>query len=155
MNIRIAFRNMDHSASIEAYAQKELEKIFKFLKNEGDLIHIDLVLDAARIHHHHKVELRLNSKHYHLVASHEGADLYQEIDYVIKTMAQEIKKHKEKSLDKRNHPNIKKDLYEQGDLSEDEIAEQAFFIKIINPPNILLFWGIFFVKHKIKAWIGM
>ncbi len=123
MNIRIAFRNMDHSASIEAYAQKELEKIFKFLKNENDLIHLDLVLDAARVHHHHHVELRLNSKHYHLIASHEGADLYQEIDRVIKTMIQEIKKEKEKNLDKRNHPQHKKDMFFQDELPDDEIAE--------------------------------
>jgi len=111
MDIRIAFRHMDHSVAIENYAKKELAKVTKFLQKEDDLIHIDFVLDAARVHAHHKVELRLNSKHYHLIASHEGADLYQEIDHVVKTMVQEIKKQKEKHVDKRNHPETLKEGY--------------------------------------------
>ena len=119
MDIRIAFRHMDHSVAIENYAKKELEKVTKFLQKEDNLIHIDLVLDAAKIHAHHTVELRLNSKHYHLIASHEGADLYQEIDHVVKTMVQEIKKQKEKHLDKRNHPETLKEGYLES-VEEDE-----------------------------------
>jgi len=113
MDIRIAFRHMDHSVAIENHARKELEKVTKFLQKEDDLIHIDLVLDAARVHAHHKVELRLNTKHYHLIASEEGPDLYVLIDHVVKTMVHEIKKHKEKHLDKRNHPQVPEVLEEE------------------------------------------
>lgn len=110
MNIRIVFRGMEHSASIETYVRKELEKVTKLLQKE-DVVSIDLVLDAGRQHHHHHAELRLSSHHYHLVASHEGADLYQEIDHVVKTMVHEVKKEKEKALDKRDHGHsLKKDL---------------------------------------------
>ncbi len=123
MNIRIAFRHMDHSDSIEAYVKKELEKMYKFLQHEDDLVTIDVVLDAARVHHHHHVEIRLNSKHYHLVASTEGADLYEQIVQAVKNMVHEIKKQKERNLDKRNHPQIKKDKFEEGTLDDDEIAE--------------------------------
>ena len=105
MNIRIAFRGMNHSASIEEYARKELEKLRKFLHNEQEPIFFDLVLEADSQHLHHKVELRVNSKHFHLMANREGKDLYLELDHVIKIMKQEVKKHKEKALDKRNHPN--------------------------------------------------
>lgn len=111
MDIRIVFRHMEHSLAIENYARAALEKVTKFLQKEDNLIRIDLVLDAAHVHAHHKVELRLNSKHYHLIATQEGADLYQEIDHVVKTMVQEIKKHKEKHIDKRNHPDTKKEGY--------------------------------------------
>ena len=123
MNRRIVFRNMGHSDAIDAYAHKELDKVTKFLQKEDDAYHLDLVLDAAKTHAHHKVELRLNSKHYLLIASHEGADLYLEIDHVIKTMVQEIKKHKEKALDKRNHPNTKKVLFEE---DEEQFEEKEF-----------------------------
>jgi len=103
MNVRISFRGMDHSDSIENYAKKELEaKVFKFLKKEPDPISLDLVLSAGKTHAHHQVELRLNSKHNHFIVKHEGADLYAEIDYVIKIMAEEIKKQKSKFLDKRD-----------------------------------------------------
>lgn len=111
MDIRIAFRHMEHSAAVENHARKELEKVTKLLQKEDDLIHLDFVLDAAVVHAHHKVELRLNSKHYHLIASEEGADLYLLIDHVVKTMAHEVKKHKEKRLDKRNHPESLKEGY--------------------------------------------
>lgn len=121
VDIRIAFRHMDHSVSIENYVRKELEKLTKFLQKEDDLIHIDFVLDASHVHAHHKVELRLNSKHYHLIASHEGPELYQEIDRVIKTMIQEIKKHKEKYIDQRNHPKIRKEEYFE---SAEEMEEE-------------------------------
>ncbi len=124
MNLRIAFRHMDHSDSIEAYVKKELEeKVYKFLQHEDDQATIDVVLDAARIHHHHKVEIRLNSKHYHLIASNEGADLYEQIVIVVKLLVQEIKKQKERNLDKRNHPQLKKDKFEDGLLDDEEIAE--------------------------------
>lgn len=123
MNIRIAFRNMEHSTAIENYVKKELEKVTKYLKHEDDLVNIDVVLDAARTHHHHQVEFRLNSKHYHLIASHEGADLYQEIDQTVKIMVQEVKKHKEKALDKRNHPDIKKTQFEETVSDDDQDDE--------------------------------
>ena len=104
MNIRITFRGMDHSDSIEAYARKELEsKVFKFLTKEPDPINLDLILEAHKEHAHHKVELRISSKHNHFIINHEGADLYKEIDHVMKIAALEIKKQKDKYLDKRDH----------------------------------------------------
>ncbi len=121
MDIRIAFRHMDHSVAIENHVRKELEKVTKFLQKEDDLIHMDFVLDASHVHAHHKVELRLNSKHYHLIASHEGPELYQEIDHVIKTMVQEIKKNKEKHIDKRNHPEtLKEEFLESIEKDEED-----------------------------------
>jgi ribosomal subunit interface protein len=109
MNIRIAFRGMEHSNAIENYAHKELEKLTKFLHKEPEPIYFDLVLEADKHHLHHKVELRINSKHFHFITAREGKDLYQELDHVIKVMGREIKKHKEKALDKRNHPEVTKD----------------------------------------------
>jgi ribosomal subunit interface protein len=111
MNIRIAFRGMDHSDSVENYANKELEKLTKFLNEAFEPIYFDLVLQADHNHTHHKVELRVNGKNLHLMASREGKDLYQELDHVIKIMGQEIKKHKSKALDKRNHPHTPKDEF--------------------------------------------
>lgn len=106
MNIRIAFRGMEHSDAIETYANNELEKLTKFLHKEPEPIYFDLVLEAGREHLHHKVELRVNSKHFHFITHREGKDLYKELDHVIKIMGQEIKKHKEKALDQRNHPDV-------------------------------------------------
>ncbi|MFT6765229.1 MAG: ribosomal subunit interface protein [Alteromonas naphthalenivorans] len=111
MNIRIAFRGMDHSDLAEKYANKELEKLTKYLNQDLEPLYIDLVLQADHNNTHHKVELRLNGKNLHLMASREGKDLYQEIDHVVKVMGKELKKHKGKALDKRNHPGTPKDSF--------------------------------------------
>ncbi len=111
MNVRIAFRGMEHSDSVENYANKEMEKLTKFLHKEPEPLSFDLVLQADKNHTHHKVELRLSGKNLNLVAAREGKDLYQEIDHVVKIMGKELQKNKEKALDKRNHPNTPKDSF--------------------------------------------
>jgi len=103
MNLRIAFRGMEHSGLLEDYVKKALEKTEKFLGKEPDPIHFDVVLEAHREHHHHKAEVRLNSKNNHVILQHEDADIYVAIDYVMKHLVDEIKKNKEKQLEKRNH----------------------------------------------------
>lgn len=95
---------MEHSNAMEEYARKEIKRVEKFLQSEPEPIHFDLVLEAARQHHHHKVELRINTKHYHVIAHSEGADMYQQIDLTIDKATKEVKKAKEKALDERNHP---------------------------------------------------
>ena len=111
MNVRITFRGMEHSDSVENYAHKELGKLSKYLQKEPNSLDFDLVLEADKHHTHHKVELRLKGKGLHLVASREGKDLYQEIYHVIKIMGKEVKKHKEKMIDKRNNPGLPKDQF--------------------------------------------
>lgn len=102
MNIRITFRGMDHSVAIENYATKELEKLTKYIEKEPDPVFLDMVLEAHKQHAHHKVELRVNSKHFHFIIDRESADLYKEIDHVVKIAKEEIKKIKNKLLDKRH-----------------------------------------------------
>lgn len=102
MNIRISFRNMEHSDALATYTNEALQKIFKFIEKEPEPMHIDVILEAHRQHHHHKVEIRMSSKHYHFLLSHEGPDIYQEIDHVIKVLIEDIKKTKGKNLDKRH-----------------------------------------------------
>lgn len=103
MNITVTFRGMDHSNAIQEYAQEALEKVFKFIEKEPEPIKFEIILEAHRQHHHHKVEIRMHSKHFHFMIHHEGPDLYQEIDWVVKHLVDEIKKQKNKHLDERNH----------------------------------------------------
>lgn len=118
MNIRIAFRGMDHSDAIEVYARKQLEQLNTFLKESMEPLFIDLVLEAARQHAHHKVELRLNGHNLHLMAHEEGPDLYLALEHTVKKMVSEVKKHKEKLLDKRNHASVPS--YDQDDESDQD-----------------------------------
>ena len=105
MNIKVVFRGMDHSNSIEEYARNELEdKIFKFLQNEPEPIFFDFIFSAGKPHSKHTAELRLNSKHNHYIVKNEDLDLYLAINHVIKITVAEIKKNKSKYFDKRDHP---------------------------------------------------
>lgn len=102
MNIKITFRNMEHSDALDTYTREGLEKIFKFIEKEPEPINIDVILEAHRQHHHHKVEIRMSSKHYHFLLAHEGPEIYKEIDHVIKVLIEDIKKEKGKMLSKRH-----------------------------------------------------
>ena len=102
MNIKISFRNMEHSDALTTYTHEALEKIFKFIEREPEPIQIDVILEAHKQHAHHKVEIRMSSKHYHFLLAHEGADIYQQIDHVVKVLIEDIKKTKGKNLDKRD-----------------------------------------------------
>lgn len=95
----VAFRNMEHSAVLEEFAYKHLEKVEKVLENEPTPVKIDLVITAASTHPHHNVEIRVKTPHYDLITQHEGPELYQEIDKVTDKMVQEIRKAKEKRID--------------------------------------------------------
>ena len=122
MNISFVFRHMDRSIALENHTVKELERVKRFFK-EDENVSVDVVLDAARIHHHHKVEIRLhNTKGLHIIATEEGPDIYQAVEHTIKKILKEAKKHKEKMLDKRNHPSNRKDLFEEGLLADDEVV---------------------------------
>jgi ribosomal subunit interface protein len=107
MSKRIAFKNMQSTPVLEEFANKHLEKIEQFLENEPTPVHIDLVLEDNPVHPHHKVELRIKTPHYDLIAHHEGPEMYQEIDRVTDIMLQEIRKAKARLVDDKK----KKDSY--------------------------------------------
>jgi ribosomal subunit interface protein len=101
MTRRIAFRHIDSTPVLEEFANKHLDKLQKFLEHERTPVSIDLVLDAATVHAHHKAELRVKTPDYDLVAHHEGPDMYQEIDHVTDIMLGEIRRAKDKLMHER------------------------------------------------------
>jgi ribosomal subunit interface protein len=101
MTRRIAFRHIDSTPVLEEFAHKHLDKLHKFLDHERAPVSIDLVLDVATVHAHHKAELRVKTPDYDLIAHHEGPDMYQEIDRVVDIMLGEIRRVKNKLMHER------------------------------------------------------
>jgi len=101
MNISFTFRHMDPSPAIEGHANKKLEKIINFLKNDTPPIFIEFVLEASKLRAKHTVELRINTPNYLLVTSQTGPDFYLIIDEVIDIMHQRLLDAKQESIDKR------------------------------------------------------
>ena len=107
MNKRLTWRGMENTPVLEEFAQKHLEKIEKLLANERSPIMIDLMCEAHPNHAHNKVELRVQTPNFDLIAHHEGPELYQEIDRVTDKMVGEIRRAKERLVDEAK----KKDTY--------------------------------------------
>lgn len=101
MNKRIAFRNMDHSAPMEQYANQQLAKIEKFLESERSPILINLTLTASHVREHPTVELMVKTPNYDRIVKYEhiGNDLYDTLDRVIDTMYKELHEDKRKLHD--------------------------------------------------------
>jgi ribosomal subunit interface protein len=101
MHKRITFRNMDHSEVLEAYADKQLERIIDFVGNEPTPIYLDLILEPSKVHSHHRIECRLKTPNYDLVSNYEGADFYDVLDRVIDIMYRQLLNEKQKQIDER------------------------------------------------------
>lgn len=122
MHKRITFRNMDHAAAIENYANEHLGKIEKFLEGEPSPISIDLVMEPSKTREHNRVELRVKTPHYDLIAHHEGPQFYKQLDHVIDVMLQQLLQAKRKRIDERDH---RKKVSELEEFHE-EAAEDAY-----------------------------
>ena len=125
MSKRITFRNMDHTAAIENYANEHLSKIEKFLVNEPTPVSIDLVLEPSKTREHNRVELHVKTPHYDLISHHEGPQFYKVLDHVIDVMLQQLLEAKRKRIDNRDQrtkvselPEFEEDLI--GDGYDDE-----------------------------------
>lgn len=125
MNKKITFRNMDHAAAIENYANEHLRKIEKFLENEQTPVSIDLVMEPSKTREHNRVELFVKSPHYDLMAHHEGPQFYKVLDHVIDVMMQELLRAKRKRIDERNHRTKTSELKEfSEEIGGDEYDEE-------------------------------
>lgn len=134
MHKRITFRNMEHAAAIENYANDRLKKVEKFLENENTPVYIDLVLEPSKVHAHHRVELRVKSPHYDLISHYEGPEFYKILDHVVDVMIHELTEEKRKLIDERNH-HIKtgklwelkaSDLDDEDEYEDDEFEDDEF-----------------------------
>lgn len=101
MHKRISFKNMDSELVMEKYVDQQLDKIMKFLSNEKTPVYVDVVLEDGKVHAHFKVEVRVKSPSYDLVSHYEGPKMYDVIDEAIDRMYIELRRHKEKLVDKR------------------------------------------------------
>lgn len=103
MTIDFTFRGMDSSAAIENFVQSKLPKIERLLESEPEPISLQVTCEANNTRSLYKVELRLKSMHYDLIAHHEGHELYAEIERVADILAHELQKAKEKRFDALKH----------------------------------------------------
>lgn len=103
MKIVYTFRHMESSKAMEGFVESKLPKVARLLEKEIEPVVLEVRLDAAREHHHHRVEMHLKSHHYDIHAHHEGPELYEQIEIVVDKLASEISKLKDKRIDAIKH----------------------------------------------------
>lgn len=101
MTKQFTFRGMDHSATIEEYANNQFGKIERFLEHEKDPKYIHMIFTSGFTHAHHRVELQVTTPNYKLIAHREGPDMYNLISQVFDTMYDQLTEAKKKLVDTR------------------------------------------------------
>lgn len=103
MNKRIVYRGMEQSDVLEVHVEKQLAKIEEFLANDRTPQSIDIVFEAHPNHAHNKCEIRIKTPSYNVIAYEEGKDLNKLVDQVLDMAYRELRRQKEKQVDKDKH----------------------------------------------------
>lgn len=101
MEVKITFRSMESSPTIEKYVNTKVEKLDRILRKERTPIKLEVILESHHVHVQHDVELRLHCADYHFRAQAKGHDLYVLIDEAFDILFKEIQKEKGKRLVER------------------------------------------------------
>ncbi|KKP35596.1 MAG: hypothetical protein UR26_C0003G0069 [candidate division TM6 bacterium GW2011_GWF2_32_72] len=113
MHKRITFRGMEHSPVMEKHVDQQLEKILHILDNKPGPKHLDVVLDASKIHCDNKVECTLKTPQFDLISHHSCPDIYEAINISIDILYHQLLEAKRKLVDDRKqlgrHEEFKKE----------------------------------------------
>ena len=107
MNKQFTFRGMDHSNTIQEYADEQLQKIEKFLSNEKEPIYIHVIVTAHPNHAHHEAEINVTSPLLNCSIKREAPDLYRAISETFDIAYDKLTEDKRKLVD-HWHSGIKK-----------------------------------------------
>lgn len=100
MNKKVTFRNLEATTLLEEHVNKQLQRVERLLNKERLPISIEVILEAHRTHAHHRVEVRLNTPEYNIIAHDEGNDMYKVVNSAIDKLHAEVLRAKEKWVDK-------------------------------------------------------
>lgn len=92
---------MEHSEIMENYIHEQLAKVEAYLSHEREPIFIELVLEPAKVHAHHRIELRIKTPQYYLISNYEGPQFYDVLDRVIDIMYRQILEKKRQRDDEK------------------------------------------------------
>lgn len=112
MKTKISFHNMPHSEALEKHCLDKLKKFNSFFKNNTtNPLHIELWLNANKIHPHHSVTMHFKTPTFDLNAHSEGTDMYAVVDETIHTMLALLTKEKDKLKSKKKSLSSEKVLF--------------------------------------------
>lgn len=96
MNINFSFKGLDQSAGLKEYAEKRLTKLERFI-TQNTQVEVFFVKDKNE----KKTEIKLNHKGEDYFAAESSEEFDQSIDFCVDKISKQIKKSKEKRIDRR------------------------------------------------------
>jgi len=102
MQIKISSKHMQITPAIEQYAMKKVERITRFFDRVQQ---VDVVIDKAK--NGYQVEIITDVEHHEpFIATGEHIDLYAGIDMSLDRAIRQLKDHKSKLRDDKDHTSI-------------------------------------------------
>ena len=117
MNIKITGKNIDVTEAMKDYIEKRLEKLEKF---EGKNTDVNVVCSVER--EEQIVEIQINHDGDFLRVEERNADLYASVDLALDRAERQLRKEKEKRVEKNKENSLKGKIVEMF-KKEDHEAE--------------------------------
>lgn len=126
MQTSVTFKNIDSSENLRAYVADKLDRFDKYLYNPAEA---SVVLSVEKFRH--IAEININGDRLNINGKEETEDMYSAIDMVLDKLESQIKKSKEKLIEKRSGAKYRyrSNLPDEGSQIEDEFEKE---IKIKN-----------------------
>jgi len=124
MQIKITCRHMDLTKNLKEYAE---EKIGRFKKYLGNITEANITMSVEKIRHKAEVILKMNGST--IKAESITGEMYSSIDEVVEKLAQQVRKHKEKTVSLRKIKDKTEEAPEIGETIPTIIRNKAFIAK--------------------------
>lgn len=122
MHTSVTFKNLDPSDHLKSYISEKLNRFDKFLDSAAEA---NVVLSVEK--HRHTAEVKIIGGKININGKEETSDMYSAIDIVLDKLEKQIKKTKQKVLDRRSAGKESvKDMAteEDGDLPREDRSRQ-------------------------------
>ncbi len=124
MQIKITCRHMDLTKNLKEYAE---EKIGRFKKYLGNITEANITMSVEKIRHKAEVTLKMNGST--IKAESITGEMYSSIDEVVEKLAQQVRKHKEKTVSLRKIKDKSEETPEIGETIPTIIRNKSFIAK--------------------------
>lgn len=133
MNIKVVGKNIEVTDSIREYVEKKLERLEKF---EGKNTEITVVCSVER--EEQIVEIQINQNGEFIRIEERNADLYASADLAIDKAERQLRKEKEKRVEKNKDASLKDKVMNlfRGNTSENEGAVTKTLTYEIKPITV-------------------
>jgi ribosomal subunit interface protein len=108
VEIKVTFQGIEHSESVENYANKKNEKIEELLKQQNTPHIYEYHIHKFTHKSYYEVSLHVRVQAFSLDTKLEGDDVYVALDEVVDKMIVLVKKEKEKQRDSHRKDNDNK-----------------------------------------------